>query len=338
MNNSEKLEKLNNINSYKEITDFLKQNIINKKYIIESQVYKYLTTNYDLKLNINIWNANITSMSLTTTPYKIRIRNDNFLKQLKQNNENIWLISGIKILNKKIIILHYGKAFKGYDKKIDVGNSFIHYDWRDLVMQIKKLDVNIFTKYKNELEGDEAKYFYCIFNDDDFKPIILDNFIKIIQDTNFDPYNKLVNKKLTDKSIPIETKKLLRKKYNSECAIYFFKKTCYGYIDFDKQKQELGAENTSIEFNHIIPRNHFKKSISNFNEFWDIIHDYRNLIPMCQKCHDLCSNKNMKNKIFYEILEAMKKAEMYDSFIEYMNEFKNEVKLDIAKLEKEYFS
>ena len=43
----------------------------------------------------------------------------------------------------------------------------------------------------------------------------------------------------------------------------------------------------------------------------------------------------MKNKIFYEILEAMKKAEMYDSFIEYMNEFKNEVKLDIAKLEKD---
>ncbi|URM52990.1 hypothetical protein [Mycoplasma sp. SG1] len=242
------IKKFNEKKLYYIFQIFLKNNKVNDDVIKNSKIYKKLIS-IGFVEKTNFWIVNITSMCLEKNPEQLRIRNDNFLTHVK-NNSNCCILSAIKIENKILYLIFFGKSFYGYNFKNDVGNSFINFNYSELINLGSYENDIIQTKNVRE----KTKYYFYTSIDNNFDKDKFITFWDLINSTKFDPYN-LKNSKL-DPNIPEKTKEYVATLFNEICSLYDTNghEYCKSNINWEEYKK-IGRK--CYEIHHFVPKKIF---------------------------------------------------------------------------------
>lgn len=305
-------------NNYSYYQEFANKNKLEREKIINSDVYRVLVDDLKLKLNENLFICNIQSMSNKNNPTKLRIRNDKFLRLVSKGNGECCLISGIKINDLDVILIFFGYSFIGYNFSTKSSNSFIIFDYDDLVNKFKSKNNSVQTKNNH----DKTKYMFyvtCIKENDNFykfdKKMFL-FFFDSIKEINFDFYKYQKSTNL-DQDIPKINREVVNKVYSNLCSIY--KTNGFKFCNCVNWKEIEKSGNYNPDIHHFVPKNYFKNKIGLVD--WGMIHNPINLIPLCSFCHKKIhsSKKNISiiKEVFYNIVDSYKK---YDRFFEF-NDF-----------------
>ena len=313
--------------NYSDYSQFCKENNLKEEDLISSNFYQFLTNNNEndalrFVKDETLFIVNIQSLSLKQHPTRLRIRSDNFLKLAKENKEG-GIMTGIRIENKKYFLFFSTKYFFNYNYDTNQGNSFITFDYYDLI--------NNYTKYPTdsiiEKNSKNKTIFFYVSSEDNFSPELFKSFNKII---NSIPEGYLLNKTKNIIVPPISdfTKKDIRILHKDLCGLVskyenkYFDCPCRKDIDIDFLKEN---DLNYTDIHHFAPKKFlldiFRKQKKDIN--WNIIHDEINLIPLCTPCHIAIhkgkNNIELVKKVFKSIIESYKINNRYNDFIKYLD-------------------
>jgi len=301
---------LNSTKPYYQYQLLLKQNVLSKQHIINSNIYKFIC-NLGYKLNENLWITNIQSMAMSKNPNMLRVRNDKFLNKSKQG-EDACLISGIRLNNKELFLVYFGKSFIGYNKSIKSSNSFITFTFEQLNKMSECKDQ---IQTKNVKKG--AKYLF--YSSTDFDENMFENYLNMLQNIELHGYDAKDSK--YDPSIPSENRKIIEDRYESICAIAFENPSdCELASQISKNSKFFLSKNYDIH--HFIPKEYFKQYFDGLLDWKNVIHNTLNLVPLCRYCHKNihASDKTLVKKTFEYVIQAYKKANVYLDFLNFLKE------------------
>ena len=301
--------------SYEEYLDFCKTNAITKDELINSKFYQFLISELNLVENETLLIAKIESLALKSNPSCLRIRNDRFLKLAKAKALG-GLITGIKIKDKQYYLFFSTKYFFNYHFNTNKSNSFITFDYDDLV--------NNWTIYPNDtiIEKNYHKnykmYFY-VSTDDNFDAKQFNAFNqKITKCAN------LVNQEIRSITPPIAdlVKKNVRTLYQDQCGL-----SNQAGDEFVCPSKEIDLEFLKTndlnytDIHHFAPKDFLAKLFKN-DLNWSIIHDEINLIPLCSPCHVAIhkgkNNVQLVTKVFQAIIKSYQNQNRWEDFIKYL--------------------
>lgn len=303
--------KTSDIKAYKPTMEFVNENKLEKSKIRNSDIFLFLTNVLGYKEKENLWISNVQSMAMSKEPTLLRIRSDNFLKNVIEGNKCICLISGIRVLGEDLYLVFFGKSFIGYNHKIDCSNSFITF-YRDELDKFTNAENSFQTK---NISKKGSKYIF--YTSTKFESTKLVEFIKMIDDIQLNGY-KETNVKY-DPNIPSKNRDEVEDIYEHQCQIYYNNpQECKGACDW-KDIRIKGLKKP-YDLHHVVTKEWFKDQNGIID--WNIVHDPINLVPLCRFCHGLIhsSDKSLSEKTYKAIIDGFKKSNRYDDFILYLKD------------------
>lgn len=313
-----------NSSYYKYVVEFEKKEI-NKKDIINTNIYKHLTEIHNFSLKDNLFTAKVKSMCMEKDPTKLRIRNDKFLQYLSIN-KNCCLLAFFEHNSRIHWIFYYGWSFYGYNKLTNVSNSFINFDYTEFINNYLNPKGNIQIKNVIDKKKRKTKYIFYTCCDEYFDEENFNSFLNVVSNSNYNPYDDNNDKLKSDKPIPSINIENAKKNFNNLCAIYkaLGKQKCF-VVDWENQ---FISDELRLDLHHFIPKSYFKNYMTLVD--WNVIHSEINLVPLCTFCHKTIHGKKDKEAVtkkFYSIIDTLKICNLYDKFFEFMiqnTEFKDE--------------
>lgn len=309
--------------NYKFIAEFLDKNKISNTSIVSStNLYKEILELVDNDKD-SIMFSNITSFSNRNSPNRVRIRNDKFLKDCK-NNKKVVLISGIKINNKNLYLIFISSYFFNYNSSINSSNSFINFDFDDLHSFIYNNEDTIIIRKPKNKSTDHRYHNYAFYttNDTNFDKNKFEKFFKNIEEitSNNSKSFEYTGHEYFVPQIPIKMRKKINTIYGRKCALCLLEKDdplycpCGDQINIEYLKKN---DLSYIHLHHLIPKKYFLNDPS-IDINWDLIHNINNIVPLCQPCHQAIhkgfKNKGLVHDIFNAIIKIFKKNNRYKKF------------------------
>lgn len=304
--------------TYKKIYDELvKRFLLDRKTIESSSFFKYLNEKFgnDFNLNKNVFIAKIQSMSLKSDPYKLRIRQDKFLKLAKSGEFGILLSS-----YKNSILCFFTKSFTNYKFPDNNGNSFITFSYEELDKKIA-IDNSDNVAIKTIKGNNNPKYIFYSANIQKFNKEYFDKFYNELENYNLSHYKDEIIEMFIPQ-IPNSSKEEIKNYFPSLCALATLSKCpCGKEIDVDfLERYDLSYRH----FHHLLPKKFLIQKMTNEEGVldWGKIHNYLNLIPLCLPCHQLIHKGSkypeLVDDIFNSIISLYKEKEIYDDFSKYL--------------------
>lgn len=331
---------------YKDLQRLVNNSKLSKSKLKSSNLYRYIKSLNVFKDN-QIFFANITSMSLDTNPNMLRIRSDNFLKKIN-NNEKAILLSGINWNNKQIILVFLSESFIGYNHSIDSSNSFITFSKNDLdnFLFNNEDTVNFKNIYKNT-KKERSKYIFYTTEDINFDQDKFFNFYDVlVNDLKFQPYSQNTNQSLKNliPPIPERIKKMIRELFNQRCALCSIHKDNLAFCPCGEGVNTKYLEDNGLSYtdiHHFIPKEYFLNYMSEDSYIdWNVVHNEINLIPLCSACHQAIHKGNKYQELVKNTFNAITNAfEEKDRFKKFENYLLNNTNLrDLRNLLFFYFN
>lgn len=306
---------LNPTKPYYQTAKFLKDNSVSKKTLINERdkVWNLVTK---VIPEDHIFYHNWTSFSnIHSEPTAIRIRDDKFLVKTLENKlrDTFAIFSCIKINGTKLYFVMTSNYFTNYCYKTTSSNSFICWDLKDLYEWVKNPDQIIQSERRVKRKGDQPIYQFWVGTDkvEDFEQ--LKQYLEIlshIRTTNYSILNRYVQDEARV-SIPKDVSDGVKFRYDGICAL------------LKNHKCEYSNENPSVftkvkrHEHHIVPRKWFDTCSTKKVKF---VNNSNNLILLCNNCHDKLHGKDplARKHTLDSIIECMKQINIYDNFVNYL--------------------
>lgn len=308
---------------YKELSEFLKQNVISNDNLYKTNIYKCALKLVDNNDNVII--SKIESMANKKTPNRVRIRSDKFIRYASENKKAI-LLTGIELNNNKIYLAFFSSSFYDYKHSLKSSNSFINFPFEELNEYIYNGQDTINIKNNNTKKNKEKiKYVFYSTLDKNFDENKFIDFYNNSLKFNDNSITKYSGNEFFVPPIPIEIKKIVKNDFNKRCALCSLDREHINYCPcgYDINVDYLDKNDLSYtHLHHLVPKKYFLNDCETSYINWNIVHNKLNIVPLCPACHQSI-HKGLKStelvsSVYNAILDIYKKIGKYEEFTHFL--------------------
>lgn len=306
--------------NYSEITNYLKENVLYRKFKNQSNTDWYQSYENQLKNDKvfneilktvdldNIYPINIQSFANIHSPNKIRIRSDLFLAGAKRFklNKIFVIFACINVNNIKTYVVITSNHFTSYSHSLSSSNSFFVKNFEDLKKwsnENGKYEIN-----KRRVKGAGEIPVYIFWHGTENNIDNLKEYLNVLKNVEESGYYYLRRTNNSSPQIPSNVRQQVLNNYRNECSLKYIDKCL---------TRNSNSNDVAKEIHHIVARQYFED-----NNITDskIVNNLNNLMLLCFKCHGkLTSSSDEDRKKYLDYcLDVLKKENKFNQFQDYL--------------------